>query len=130
MIEARLKTGKYRGQLWSRIPLGYLKFLIRIDAKDSDRAKRELDRRGTIVDNEVELTKHAIDRASVYCFESWRRKKNRVGLYTWLHDRAVQAIKNGDRRGENIYHNGIKFVFDLKGIQPTLITVFQTTING
>ncbi len=124
----RADFGKYRGKRWTRIPVGYLKWLINEGTKYSEIAKAELDRRGTTIDIEVEISGHAIDRASLRCRKTWHETKNKdEGLHSWLHRMSMEAITSIDGKDLNddkkIEYKGMKFAFKFGEIYPTLLTV-------
>lgn len=124
--------GKHRGKRWTRVPVSYLKWLINEGTQYSKIAQAELDRRGTTIDIEVEISGHAIDRASLNCRRNWHNtKKNKdEGLHSWLHRMSVEAlasvegIKFDDR--EKIEYKKIQFAFKFGEIYPTLLTVIPT----
>ena len=58
----RIEFGKHKGELFTRLPVSYLKWMINENAQQSDIAKAEFERRGDTMP-EVELSGHAIDNA-------------------------------------------------------------------
>lgn len=124
--------GKHKGELWTRLPVDYLQWLVNqpetIPGMEQNKeiAKAELDRRGTVVKNTVEVTPHAIDRASLRLRKVWHgTSKEGEGIYTWLSRVADEAIREV---GSNsvIKFKGIKFVFKLGNNYPILKTVMPT----
>ena len=92
-------------------------------------AEQELQRRGTIALPSLEVSGHAIDRASQRLLEIWH--KNRCdgdGLYTWLVKASEKALEEGQVDTRNpgiIYYGGIKFVFEVEHRWPVLKTVAE-----
>ena len=120
--------GKHKGELWTRVPLSYLRWLINEKTKWSDIAFAELKRRGSTKLPELELSGHAIDRASQRLMKFWRGQEQ--GLYSWLHDIAVEAFENGEvidetDKNKKVEYKEIKFKFAKGEIYPTLLTVFK-----
>lgn len=128
----RVNFGKYKNELWTRVPLDYLRWLVNepdnIKGMEMNKvyAQAELDRRGTHVNREVEITPHAVDRASIKLLHQWRLTRlkdgnNKEGIYTWLSRMANEAGK--DTKNEVVYYSNIKFVFRLGNLYPILKTV-------
>ena len=117
--------GKHEGKRWTRIPVSYLKWLINEGTQYSDIAKAELKRRGTILNYEIEISCHAVDRASYKCIRIWQktRKKNE-GLHSWLVRMSRAAIKQ-DGKEEKITYKNVTFVFCYGKLYPTLKTVIK-----
>lgn len=93
---------------------------------DMDKAEAELKRRGTVLElGDLEITPHAIDRCSQYCWDIWQKKRSgNEGLYTWLHGAAKQAfdMSGGNERSE---WGGMIFVFTKKPLCNILVTVIR-----
>lgn len=110
--------GKHKGERWTRVPVGYLRWLA--NESEGERramAESELHRRGTTIPTEVELSGHAIDRASQMTYE-WKEK----GVHSWL---TVIAKEAADQiiDDEVVFHSGFKFVFILGNHFPILKTI-------
>lgn len=112
--------GKHKGERWTRVPVSYLRWL----ANEShgvrrEMAESELERRGTTVPTDVELSGHAIDRASQMTDE-WRKK----GVHSWL---TIIAGEAADQiiDSEIVFHKGYKFVFKMGNHFPILKTVMK-----
>ena len=118
-----VEFGKHKGQRWTRLPISYLKWLINEGTQYSNIAKAELKRRGTTLNQEIEISNHAIDRASIACIKHWEktRKKNE-GIYSWLIRMSKAAIKQ-DGKKEKITYKGIIFIFCYGELYPTLKTI-------
>ena len=117
--------GKHKGELWTRVPKSYLTWLV--NEKESkfpgaeinkQYAQAELERRGTKVSHEIEISAHAIDRASQITAE-WKSE----GVYTWLERMATEAL--GASEDEEVYYKGYKFVFKHGEYFPSLITIIK-----
>ena len=120
--------GKHKGERWTRIPLSYLRWLINERTQYSDIAKAELERRGAdlIFKKEVELSGHAIDKASLRLRKRWHETKidENEGLFSWLERMAGEALTvSFNSEQTNIIYKGIKFAFMRGEIYPVLKTV-------
>ena len=115
--------GKHKGTLWTRVPVSYLKYILNDHDEHQESyqiAKGELDRRGHIDTTELEISPHALDNASLRLRKLWYEETDKkVGLYSWLFTRALEAYCGE----EETVKNGIKFVFALGNMYPTLKTV-------
>lgn len=123
--------GKHKGQRWTRLPVSYLKWLINEGTQYADISKAELERRGTTLDYSLEISGHALDRASLQCRKIWHENRSEdEGLHSWLMRVSEEALKcqeckvneNGDKV---IFHLGMKLVFSIGEIYPTLKTVMR-----
>jgi hypothetical protein len=116
-----------RGELWTRIPVSYLKWLVnqpKMNPADcaAEIAAAELKRRGTVTPS-LEISGHAIDSASLRCRVIWHQTRGpQEGLHAWL-CRMSAATLELDPRAEAIVYAGIKWVFAQGEIYPTLKTV-------
>lgn len=80
----RCDFGKHDGELYTRIPVGYLLWMVQCGHRQADIAQAELDRRGTVTPK-IEISGHAIDRASQRCLGVWQRtRKDDEGIHAWL----------------------------------------------
>lgn len=92
----KIDFGRYGGELWTRLPISYLKWIL--NTFDNEReayvlAQTELDRRGIVIDQKVEISEHAIDRASLRCMSIWRETRQaNEGLHAWLYRCASEAF--------------------------------------
>jgi hypothetical protein len=64
-----VEFGKHKGERWTRVPISYLKWLVNVGSQYAEIAQAELDRRGTRLTHDINLTGHAIDRASLRCWQ-------------------------------------------------------------
>lgn len=129
----RCDFGKHNGELWTRMPVSYLKWLINQPRRNSsdiaaDIAAAELKRRGTVTPT-IEISGHAIDSASLRCRRTWHQtaKDESEGLHAWLVRMATEALsaaeRTGDTTSEAIVYAGIKWIFVRGECYPTLKTV-------
>lgn len=123
--------GKHKGERWTRVPIGYLKWLINEGTPWAPIAKAELERRGGVIDPSVVISGHAIDRASLRCVKIWEgtRLHNNEGLYAWLHRMATEALEHDKTTRDltNIRYRGMQFSFDHGEVFPTLKSVYPSS---
>lgn len=122
-----LDFGKHKGESWGKVPRDYLNWLANQPTSENvERARKEIERRGTAYPT-VEISGHAIDRASLRCLKIYLNNKNKgEGLYSWLIRISNEAIVNGEEKiKNNIYrYKGIDFIFKFGEIYPVLKSVF------
>ncbi len=120
--------GKHKGELWTRLPISYLKWLVNETDNYKELAQAELDRRGVILEPEMELSGHAIDRASIYCLGWWEhsRLSKNEGIHAWLYRVASEALEKGEKEDGKVYYNGLKFIFKFGAVFPILKTIMPT----
>lgn len=108
---------------YTQVPVAYLKWMVQSSHSRAEIADAELTRRGTVTPD-LDISGHAIDRASLNCRKIWHETaldKNE-GLHAWLVRMAGIALKNEpDEKGRH-HHAGMKFVFE-PGKWPVLKTV-------
>jgi len=121
----RIQFGKHAGELWTRLPVSYLRWMVNQDTRDSDFARSELDRRGIpVADHPVEISAHAIDSASLRLAKYFQRDHDEnEGLHAWLCRKAVAALNHHepDAKGR-IHHDDVRFVFEFDAVIPILKT--------
>jgi hypothetical protein len=123
--------GKHKGELWTRVPADYLRWLAnsKEDTINVKLARAELDRRGTKVSHEVEISPHAVDRASIRCRKIWHRTalSQDEGIYSWLSRVATEALNSvtTEPKPEKIRYIGMDFIFKQGEIYPILKSVFN-----
>lgn len=119
-----MPVGRHQGELITRMPVSYLKWMVCVKHEYVKEAQAELDRRGTVTPD-LEVSGHAINRASCRCLRIWQEDRNPgEGLHAWLVRLAREALKTGVRRGPNRYYwQGLLFVFAMDGTWPVLLTV-------
>ena len=117
--------GKHKGEPWTRVPKAYLTWLVNEKASlcpgaetHKQYAQAELERRGTKVSHKIELSAHAIDRASQITNE-WKAE----GVYTWLERMATEALETSDN--EEVFYKGYKFAFKKGEYYPSLLTIIK-----
>lgn len=118
--------GKHKGTAYTRLPVSYLFWMVNCNHSRADIAQAELDRRGTVLPD-VDVSGHAIDRASLNCRKIWHENKQEgEGLYSWLCRVSKEAldISNVDEKGRYHYLN-MKFAFGEDTTYPVLKTVMR-----
>lgn len=124
----RWPIGKFRGVLITRTPPGYLVWAINnMEPHYSDKARAELARRQTYEPN-IEVTGHALNRASQRILHVWQSEKTEDGLYTWLAKKAEAALHAQPQgpfpKNYQVTHNGIVYAFKMKYVIPVLASVW------
>lgn len=93
-----LPFGKHKGELLTRVPVSYLKWMLNnasMDPQWRELALAEFERRGDTMPV-AEITGHAIDKASLRVLHMWDSTRNRrEGLYSWLMRITLRALKEG-----------------------------------
>ena len=118
--------GRHKGTPYTQVPVSYLKWMVRCNHRHQEIAVAELKRRGTVTPD-IDISGHAIDRASLNCWQIWQEThQENEGLHAWLVRMATEAIEQGkqDSKGRYIYY-GIKFVIEKDGVWPVLKTVVK-----
>jgi hypothetical protein len=131
----KVDFGKHRGELWTRVPVSYLRWLVNMPSARNSNAKAiaaaELKRRGSTLPT-IELSGHAIDRASLSCRKIWHQTAHAdEGLYSWLCRIGREALDStadgleghSESRECEIEYLGLKLVFALGEFYPTIKTV-------
>ena len=119
----RTDFGRRKGELYTRLPLSYIKWLI--NDLDDDIAKAELKRRGSKLPK-LELSRHAIDRASLHVLTIWSIDSlQNEGLATWLERVTLEAIAQGAQIGDRIHYKGMKFCIAKGKEFPVLKTIMR-----
>jgi L-arabinose isomerase len=115
--------GRHKGERWTRIPLSYLKWLANEGSQHAPIALAEIKRRGIALTQDVEISGHAIDRASQELIGKWMETRvGNEGIHAWLCRLATAARERREIDGKHS-HEGMKFVFVEGEIYPTLKTV-------
>ncbi len=132
--------GKYKGQLWTRVPMAYLRWLINQPVRTAESefeleqakkrqliAKLELKRRGVSMLNiNIDVSDHAIDRASLKCLNIYQASaKPDEGIATWTKRIGSEALAHGVRVGRYIHYNGMKLVINQMEVYPVVVTVMK-----
>jgi len=122
-----INFGKHKDELFTRLPVSYLKWMINANTQQVDIARAEFERRGDTMPK-IELTGHAIDGASIRVRKIWHETKlnNDEGLYTWLQRVTLEAIENGTTlESGKIKYLGMKFVIEPGEEFPILKTIMK-----
>ena len=124
----KVDFGKHKGELWTRVPVGYLRWCVNELPKDRDThriAEAELARRGDTMPTTVNISNHAIDKASLRLLTAWQANRyDDEGLYSWLVRMCNEALKAEDgNRPKRITYNGCVLIFAYGNAYPTLKTV-------
>lgn len=127
--------GKHKGTPWTRVPVSYLSWLVNTpDTQGNNRnqliAAAELARRGTVTPD-LDISGHAIDRASLECRAIWHETalNQNEGLHAWLVRMSTEALKHpADEKGRR-HFGGMWFAFEEGSHYPTLKTVHPGKSN-
>lgn len=126
-----IQFGRHIGELFTRLPISYLKWMINEGTQQRDLAAAELKRRGTVTP-ELEISHHAIDRASTRLERVWKKDREdpEEGVYTWLHRVALRAWKEGERLASGKVRIGcaghiLKMAFEEGEVWPILKTIME-----
>jgi len=119
---SKIDFGRHKGVSYTRVPVGYLRWMVNVGHSSGELASAELERRGTVELNLV-LSGHAIDRTSQRYLDKWLSEKGGEGFYSWLLRVAEESLKVDPDDQNRREHRGMTFVFDETGVWPTLITV-------
>jgi hypothetical protein len=127
-----IEFGKHKGERWTRLPISYLKWMLNEMPKGSpawNLADAELERRGDTMPREVEISNHAIDKASLRVHKAWHNDRGaEEGLYSWLQRICTEALElknHGNEQNERINYKGCKLIFTYGNFFPTLKTVMN-----
>lgn len=121
-----IEFGKHRGELFTRLPVSYLKWMINNGTPQSDIAQAEFERRGDTMPK-VELSGHAIDNASLRVRKIWHETRNEdEGIYSWLQRMTLEALESGERLDSGkIKYQGMKFVISEGAEFPVLKSIMR-----
>ena len=126
--------GKHKGTKFTRLPIGYLKWMIRDRAPLHELARAELDRRGTNTPA-IEVSGHAIDRFSERFLWKWIEHREdtgeKIGLWSYLNNLAAEAWRHAHvdpsveekDDGFKFRHADIQWVFATQGEWPVVKSV-------
>lgn len=126
--EKCLDFGRHYGETWGRVPVRYLHWMVQVGHTQQDRAAKELKRRGSEEVPELDISKHAVDRASLRLLNDWQQTRRwDEGLYSWLLRKGLEALEKGEKEDTGIYvYEGVQWVFQsLDLVWPTLKTVIK-----
>lgn len=120
-----MQFGKHKGELITRVPLGYLRFMINNATPQSDLARAELERRGGDLPS-VHISGHAVDRASLRVRKIWHETRDKdEGLHSWLCRMVGEAIDANGGAAETTIHKGMKLVIEPGEEYPSLKTIMR-----
>lgn len=121
-----VESGKFKGQRWTRVPMMFLKIIAnQRDHKHHKIAQAEIKRRGGVGSSDVEVTGHAVDRASQVLIGKWMETRTPdEGLHAWLCRMASAARKHGKKSDDYYHFAGVKFAF-AEGVYPILMSVMN-----
>lgn len=125
-----MPSGKHQGERLTRVPVSYLKWMVRENHTLGVHAQAELDRRGTVTPD-IEISGHAIDSASLRIRKLWHESRGeQEGLHAWLCRMATAALADGrlveqGLSGDKIAYGGALWCFTRSGAWPLLKTVMR-----
>jgi hypothetical protein len=122
-----MPNGRHKDVQITRVPVSYLKWMVGASHTYAKEAQAELDRRGTVTP-EIEVSGHAIDRASLRIRKFWHQDRGQEeGLHAWLCRRGKEAYdlmrKEGREAGRVPYLN-VMWIFEADGVWPVLKSVW------
>ena len=122
--DIKINYGKHKGQLITRIPISYIRWMINEKAPMYEIAQVEFERRGDTMPK-IELSGHAIDKASLRVRKIWHQtRKENEGIYSWLQRISIEALKFGEKsEGGKIKYLGMKLVITEGEEYPSLKTI-------
>lgn len=121
----RIETGRHKGELFTRLPVSYLKWMVNAGHDRAEVARAELERRGTVTPD-LEISGHAIDRASLNCWDIYRADRQKgEGLHTWLARKAKEAREGEPDLKGRFEIDGMRLAFRADGEWPVLVTVIR-----
>lgn len=116
----KVDFGKYKDTPWTRVPVSYLRWVTNeLGGLRKEIAESELKRRGTTTPMDLELSGHAIDRASQITDE-WKEQ----GVHSWLQKIANDALMQASGAEEIVYKD-FKFAFVYGNYYPVLKTIIR-----
>lgn len=118
--------GRHKGVPYTQLPVNYLTWMVNSNHSFAEIARAELDRRGTVIPS-LDISGHAIDRASLNCRKIWHENRGQdEGLHAWLVRVTQEAIAANDIDNKGRYrHLGMKLVIENDGVWPVLKTVMR-----
>lgn len=117
--------GRHNGELYTRLPVSYLTWMVNSLHSRSDIAQAELKRRGTVMP-EMTISGHAIDRASLSCRKIWHETRGQdEGLHAWLVRITKDAIQHGSEENGKIAWGDLRLVVEMDGKWPVLKTIMN-----
>lgn len=119
-----INYGKHMGVLITRVPAGYLRWMVNENAPLADVARAELVRRKHTLP-QVEISGHALDSASFRAHKIWERTRSKgEGLHSWLSRVTLEAMEHGEKDKDGRWHYiGLKLIIHRGEEFPVLVTV-------
>lgn len=119
--------GRFKGVPLSQVPPGYLRRLAASKHDLAPAARAELRRRGITIYS-LEITAHAVDRASLRAPRIFLETRlPDEGLHAWLGRLAEEALSTATPNGRvnfRVEFKGIVWVFDLRYEVPVLMSIW------
>lgn len=118
--------GRHKGELFTRLPVSYLKWMINEKSSQWEIAKAEFERRGDTMPK-VHLSGHAIDNASLRVRKIWHETRGEdEGLFSWLQRITLEALEAGEKLDSGkIKYLGMKLVIVEGEEYPSLKTIMR-----
>jgi hypothetical protein len=124
-----LTFGRHQGLQIKDVPAGYLLWMTNQPSQEGadwnmavSEAAAELARRGTVVPT-CDISGHALDRASLRCWQQWRQDRSEgEGLHAWL----CRLVAEIDPQTSGTYQHprlGIRFAVDFGARWPLVKTI-------
>lgn len=121
-----VEFGKHKGELYTRVPVSYLRWMVNAGHRQADIAQAELDRRGVSAkDRNIDISGHAIDSASLRVRKIWHEDRGeQEGLHAWLLRICEEALADQEPDDEGrVHHKGMRLVFESGELYPVLKTI-------
>ena len=130
--------GPYKGTLWNRVPIHYLKEIVDTQPEDTTiwwQAKKQLEKRAVSAEKQMDISRHAINRMSTRFLDEYISKRKELprgdyeGIVDYINRLAWDAIKDGiilpdTEDGIMIEYQNKKWKFvRLANGEPRLITI-------
>lgn len=130
--------GPYKGTLWNRVPIHYLKEIVDTQPEDTTiwwQAKKQLEKRAVSKEKQMDISRHAINRMSTRFLDEYISKRKELprgdheGIVGYTNRLAWDAIKDGTilpntEDGIMIEYQNKKWKFvRLANGEPRLITI-------
>lgn len=125
-----LQFGKYKGKRIDQVPMSYLRWILtqKFGSEIEKYAREKVSRNNTITDN-LDVTRHAIDKFSLLFLDTWEERN--IGLGSYVTRKALEANEKGKDISKHRHENderimeweGIRYVFNNDSNFITLITV-------
>ncbi len=117
--------GKHVGERFTRLPISYLRWMVKEKARQHELAEAELNRRNIpLVDSGINISGHAIDTASLRLWAEYRHNhKPNEGLHAWLLRITGEAIARRGGPAEYVeWKRGVTLVLDIHPLEIVVKT--------